>query len=173
MHVDLHPYCQPERPKPGETSTGNSQTWLGRQGSAEYESLLKTLAGESSYIGVAPEARRRYLVAVFEPDFQDWASIQEKLPGSTRFPVELRPGCHSRKQREAAQTVIDELIAGGSVPGVHAVWPDVTNAGLRVFVLPGESASAQQINERLGSIANVWFTRRFGAHSSRDAGSAP
>src|SRR5690606_23592375 len=170
IRVDLRPYCQPERPVPGHTSTGNSQSWLGPRGSTEYTSLHETLTGEPSYVGIVPEVQRRILVAIFEPDFREWASIQERLSPSRRFPIELRPGCHTAQQRESAERVLQELQwerPWGAA--LHAWTPDASNAGFRVFVLPGEVEAERRIIGRLGWIADVWFARPFGAHDSKGA----
>ncbi|WP_437514297.1 hypothetical protein [Sorangium sp. So ce1099] len=112
-----------------------------------------------------PARKRRSIVIVFEPAFQDWASIQAQIPVSRRVPVELRPGCHTRKQRELAQQALDALRKEPAVASaLHAWAPDASIAGFRVFVLPGDTATAALVAERLGSIANVWFSRPFGNH---------
>lgn len=164
VRVDLHPYCEPEAQEKGSTSPSGPMAWPGLR-LDDYTPLHELLSKDPSFIGIVPERKRRRIVVVFEPDFRDWASIQRQIPVPRRVPVELRPGCHTRAQRELAKQVLESLAKEpGAGNAVHAWEPDASIAGYRVFVLPGSEASAAFVAERLGSIANVWFSRPFGHH---------
>ncbi|XYH98458.1 hypothetical protein ACMHYB_01455 [Sorangium sp. So ce1128] len=162
--VNLQPYCEPEVQAPGGTSPVGEMAWPELR-VTDYQPLHDLLSKHPSFIGVVPERKRRSIVVVFDPDFQDWASIQAQIPVSRRVPVELRPGCHTRQQRELAQQALEALRKEPAVASaLHAWAPDASIAGFRVFVLPGDTATAALVAERLGSIANVWFSRPFGNH---------
>ncbi|WP_437762680.1 hypothetical protein WMF27_45010 [Sorangium sp. So ce281] len=164
VRVDLRPYCEPEAQEPGSTSPSGPMAWPGLR-LDDYTPLHELLSKNPSFIGVVPERKRRLIVVVFEPDFRDWASVQREIPAPRRVPVELRPGCHTRQQRELAKQVLETLAKEpGAGKAVHAWAPDASIAGYRVFVLPGDEATAAFVAERLGSIANVWFSRPFGHH---------
>jgi hypothetical protein len=162
--VNLQPYCEPEAQAPGSTSPVGEIAWPELR-VTDYQPLHDLLSKHPSFIGVVTERKRRSIVVVFEPDFQDWASIQAQIPVPRRVPVELRPGCHTRKQRELAQQALEALKKEPAVgSALHAWSPDASIAGFRVFVLPGDTATAALVTERLASIASVWFSRPFGQH---------
>lgn len=131
----------------------------------DHAPLHELFSEHPSFIGVVRERKRRVIVVVFEPDFHDWASIQAQVPLPRRVAVELRPGCHTREQRALAEQVLEALSREPPLgSAVHGWMPDASNAGFRVFVLPGAEATAALVAERLGSMANVWFSRPFGHH---------
>ncbi|WP_437999120.1 hypothetical protein WMF26_03390 [Sorangium sp. So ce185] len=162
--MNLQPYCEPEVQAPGSTSPVGEMAWPELR-VTDYQPLHDLLSNHPSFIGVVPERKRRSIVVVFEPGFHDWASIQARIPVPRRVRVELRPGCHTREQRELAQQALEALRREPAVgPALHAWAPDASIAGFRVFVLRGDTATAALVVERLGSIANVWFSRPFGEH---------
>lgn len=172
IRVDLHPYCQPERPIAGHGSVSNDQRWLAYRGSVERteRDASRRVVLRRRFPGAAAANLRRRLRAGFPGLGVDSAEAPpaETLP--RRVATRLPPGCHTAEQRKAAERVLRQLQRERPWgAALHAWGPDVSNAGLRIFVLPGEVETEQRITERLGSIANVWFARKFGAHGARGA----
>jgi hypothetical protein len=142
-------------------------SWLGGDVDA-YAKLHESLSKHAAFIGLVAEAQRKTIVAVFEPDLGDWTQFQQLQPKLKRARLELRPGCHTRAQRELAERELKGLAADPTLSrSLHAFSLDPSNAGFRVHVLPGATEVAKVVQERLRSMANVWFTRPVGEHSAR------
>lgn len=167
VRVNLEPYCVPQVQDAPSTRQVADMRWLG-SGTKEFAALYDVLRPFPAFIALHAEAERKVFVASFEASVSDWA-IQSRIPKLTQFQLELRPGCHTREQRERAEQVLKALATDPAVGPVLHTWRlDPSTAGYRVHVLPGSQAAAAVVRARLGSIANVWFTRPAGEHA-RDA----
>lgn len=157
--VDLHPYCDPEVQPPGSTERFKRSTWAVRE--PDWHPLFTKFYTHPDYVSLVHDGERRKIVLLFEPGFTDWASIQEQVPLPRRVPVELRPACHTSSKREAARAIVEKLVSDPARPGIFSWQPDDRINGYRVYVLPGHEKDADWVKERLGSIANVWFSPHF------------
>lgn len=159
MAVDLHPYCQPDLQPPGSTERDKKSTWAVR--APAYHPLYNKFSKHPDYVSLILDEKRRTVVLLFEPSFTDWESIQSQIPLPRSVPVELRPACHTSNQRDAAQAIIEELIANPALPGIYQLQPEPSINGFRVYVIPGHEKEAALLKEKLGSIVNIWFSPYF------------
>lgn len=91
--VDLRPLCEPEPQLPGQPLPTEAKPEEAEEG---YRAIVQGLSSHPDYVGLVKRAEKKQLLLVFEQDFQDWASVQEKISPPKEWTVSLRPGCHSR-----------------------------------------------------------------------------
>lgn len=169
VKVSLEPYCAPAEQDPGSTRPVADMLWLG-SGTSDFAALYELLSATPSFIGLHAESRRKTFVASYEPSFTDWAAIQVKSPKLGRFGLELRPGCHTLQQRQRAEQLLKDFAKDPTVGlALHAWRPDPSNAGYYVQLLPGSHEAEKLVRAKLGSIANIWFTRPAGEHATDKA----
>jgi hypothetical protein len=169
IKVSLEPYCAPAEQDPGSTRQVADMLWLG-SGTSDFAALYELLSATPSFIGLHAESRRKIFVASYEPRVTDWAAIQGRVPKLGRFGLELRPGCHTLQQRQRAEQLLKDFAKDPTVgPALHAWRPDPSNAGYHVHLLPGSHAAEKLVRAKLGSIANIWFTRPVGEHATDKA----
>ena len=157
--VDLHPYCQPDLQPAGSTERDKKSIWAVR--APAYHPLYNKFSKHPDYVSLILDEKRRTVVLLFEPSFTDWQSIQSQIPLPRSVPVELRPACHTSKQRGAAQAIIEEHISDPALPGIYQLQPEPAINGFRVYVIPGHQKEAALLKEKLGSIVNIWFSPYF------------
>lgn len=152
--VDLRPFCEPEPQLPGQPLPTEAKPEEAEEG---YRAIVQGLSSHPDYVGLVKRAEKKQLLFIFEQDFQDWASVQEKVSPLEEWTVSLRPGCHSRAEREKAKAALQEIIQDPSRPAVHSWLPDPAIAGFRVWVEPGHEEEAAALKKQFGSIVNVWL----------------